>query len=87
MISAFSISLPCFIPYSKAKFACYSRCFLTSCLGALGGCDRRTKRGREEPLHVRGQGWRLTGATLSPKPGMVAGRSNPTPEARSGSQE
>ena len=22
--------LPCFIPYSKAKFACYSRCFLTS---------------------------------------------------------
>ena len=25
-----SISLPCFIPYSKAKFAVYSRCFLTS---------------------------------------------------------
>src|SRR5574337_689860 len=24
-------SLPCFILYSKAKFACYSRCFLTSC--------------------------------------------------------
>ena len=23
-------SLLCFIPYSKAKFACYSRCFLTS---------------------------------------------------------
>ena len=23
-------SLPCFIPHSKAKFACYSRCFLTS---------------------------------------------------------
>ena len=22
--------VPCFIPYSKAKFACYSRCFLTS---------------------------------------------------------
>ena len=22
--------LPCFIPHSKAKFACYSRCFLTS---------------------------------------------------------
>ena len=21
---------PCFIPYSKAKFTCYSRCFLTS---------------------------------------------------------
>ena len=23
-------SFPCFFPYSKAKFACYSRCFLTS---------------------------------------------------------
>ena len=22
--------MPCFIPHSKAKFACYSRCFLTS---------------------------------------------------------
>src|SRR5574337_1024936 len=35
MTSAFSwqnsVSLcPAFIPYSKAKFACYSRCFLTS---------------------------------------------------------
>ena len=34
MTSAFSwqnsITLPCFIPYSKAKFVCYSRCFLTS---------------------------------------------------------
>ena len=24
------LALPCFIPYSKAKCACYSRCFLTS---------------------------------------------------------
>ena len=30
MTSALSWPLPCFIPYSKAKFACYSRCFLTS---------------------------------------------------------
>ena len=30
MTSAFCWSLPCFIPYSKAKFACYSRCFWTS---------------------------------------------------------
>ena len=34
MTSAFSwqnsMSLSCFIPHSKAKFACYSRCFLTS---------------------------------------------------------
>ena len=34
MTSAFSWQnsepLPCFILYSKAKFACYSRCFLTS---------------------------------------------------------
>ena len=34
MTSAFSWPnsikcLPCFIPHSKAKFACYSRCFLT----------------------------------------------------------
>ena len=27
---SFLIGLPCFILYSKAKFACYSRCFLTS---------------------------------------------------------
>ena len=25
------VVLPCFILYSKAKFACFSRCFLTSC--------------------------------------------------------
>ena len=25
-----STPLPCFIPYFKAKFACYSRCFLSS---------------------------------------------------------
>ena len=34
MTSAFSWqnsqSLPCFVPYSKAKFTCYSTCFLTS---------------------------------------------------------
>ena len=34
-------SLPCFIPYSKAKFACYSRCFLpgeSQGCGSLVGC-------------------------------------------------
>ena len=30
MTSVFSWPLPCFILYVKAKFACYSRCFLTS---------------------------------------------------------
>ena len=30
VLAKFYYSLPCFIPYSKAKFACYSRCFLTS---------------------------------------------------------
>ena len=30
MCSLGKTALPCFIPYSKAKFACYSRCFLTS---------------------------------------------------------
>ena len=29
MTSAFSWQ-PCFIPYYKAKFSCYCRCFLTS---------------------------------------------------------
>ena len=28
-LAKFCLSSPCFIPYSKAKFACYSRCFLT----------------------------------------------------------
>ena len=39
MSSAFSwqnsISLYCFILYSKAKFACYSRCFLTSYFSSI----------------------------------------------------
>ena len=40
--------------------------------------------GQEETLHVRGQG--LPGeATLRPRPGAVALRSHPTPEARGGS--
>ena len=30
-LAKFYQPLPCFILYSKARFACYSRCFLTSC--------------------------------------------------------
>ena len=30
LLAKFSQILPCFIPYTKAKFACYSRCFLSS---------------------------------------------------------
>ena len=30
MTSVFSLQMPCFILYSKAKFACYFRCFLPS---------------------------------------------------------
>ena len=30
LLAKFYLPLPCFILYSKAKFACYSRCFLTS---------------------------------------------------------
>ena len=46
-------SLPCFILYSKAKFACYSRCFLTSyfCIPVpynekdiFFGCSKRSCR-------------------------------------------
>ena len=32
--------------------------------------------GREESPRVRGQGQRLGGATLSPRPGAAAGRNN-----------
>ena len=47
MTSAFSWqnsyqSLPCFIPYSKAKFACYSRCFLTSTFAFQSPIMKRT---------------------------------------------
>ena len=30
LLAKLCLPLPCFIPYSKAKFACYSRCSLTS---------------------------------------------------------
>ena len=42
---------------------------------------------REELLCIRGQGRQPGGATPRPRPGAVAGRSNPTPEARGGSRE
>ena len=38
--------------------------------------------GLEEPPRVRGQGWEPGGATPHPRPGTVAGRSHPLPEAR-----
>ena len=37
--------LPCFILYSKAKFACYSRCFLTSYFCILVPIMKRTSFG------------------------------------------
>ena len=62
-----------------------------------GGCDRRTKRSREELPHVRGQGQRLrvpgcNGIGMaeksypSPRSG-AAGRSYPSPKARGGGWE
>ena len=36
----------------------------------------------EELPHTRGQGWRLGGATLHPRPGAAAGRTNPTSKER-----
>ena len=46
MTSAFSWQnyqpLPCFIPYSKAKFACYSRCFLTPTFAFQSPIMKRT---------------------------------------------
>ena len=59
MTSAFSwqntiiVFLPCFILYSKAKFTCYSRCFLTSFF--LQG---------DPPVHPKGdQSWVFIGRT------------------------
>ena len=40
------------------------------------------KGGQEELLQVRGQGQRPRGATPCPRPGAVAERSYPLPEAR-----
>ena len=54
----------------------------TSALSA-GGCDRRTKCGGEELPRVRGQWW-LGEATSRLRPGVVALRSHPAPEARGG---
>ena len=39
------------------------------------------------PHPVEGQGRRPRGATPRPRPGVVAGRSHPTPEARGGGRE
>ena len=43
--------------------------------------------GQEELPYFRGQGQRLRGATLSPRPGAAARRSNPKPEARGSGRE
>ena len=57
-------SLPCFILYSKAKFAYYSRCFLTSysCIPVRdeqphvqGAVAARVQEGLEELSHIEGQ--------------------------------
>ena len=45
------------------------------------------KCGREELPHIRGQGQPPRGATLHPRPGAVAKRSNTMPEARRSSWE
>ena len=51
---------------------------------SAGGCDRRAKRSREEPPHVRGQGWKLGGPHARR---AVAKRSYPTSEVRGSSEE
>ena len=50
---------------------------------------QRRRKGLEELPRVRGQGRRREELphAPSPRPGAVAGRSNPCPEARSGGQE
>ena len=49
-----------------------------------GGCDQRTKRGREELPHFRGQGQKLGGPHAQR---VAAKRSYPTFEVRGSSQE
>ena len=48
---------------------------------------QRRRNGGEELPHVRGEGRRPRGATPHPRPGVEAGRTYPTPEARGRSQE
>ena len=76
------------IPYHFGPLA------VTDCAEAQGSLAERSfpspkvrGRGREELPHTRGQRWRPGGATLYPRPGEVARRSNPMSEARSGSWE
>ena len=56
----------------------------TTCALSAGGCDRRTKRGREEPPHVRGQGQKPGGPHARR---AAAKRSYPTSEVRGSCQE
>ena len=51
---------------------------------SAGGCDRRAKRSREEPPHVRGQGWKLGGPHARR---AAAKRTYPTSEVRGSSEE
>ena len=60
MSSAFSLanlylSLLFFILHSKAKFACYSRSFLTSYFCVQGAVAALAQQGLEELSHVEGQ--------------------------------
>ena len=47
----------------------------------------RQPRGATPRPHARGRERQQGGATLSPRPGAVAGRTNPTPEARGSGRE
>ena len=55
-----------------------------TCALSAGGCDRRTKRGREEPPHVRGQGQKPGGPHARR---AAAKRSYPTSEVRGSGRE
>ena len=85
--------LLCFIEYSKAKFACYPRCFLTSyfCIPVpytfLGVSSKRSVGDRKELPHDWGQGQKPRGASPHPRSGgctRVGGYRGATPCSRSG---
>ena len=73
--------MPCFILYSKAKFACYSRCFLTSyfCIPV--------PYSDQEHQTATVQEWRRIGSSPPPRSGAAAEKSYHKSEVRGGGRE
>ena len=74
-------------PHAREEAA--KRSYPTSEVGAAveSARLRRYRNGQEELPHARGQGPRPGGPTPRLRPGVAAGRTNPTPEARGSGRE